>query len=237
MNKHAACLKGVSDLLNTLISQSKSKTSSDKLEKINTVCKGLIDNGASPSISNVVKHLNQEGVKISTRSIYNKREGGNPYRTLIDAWIECSTSMFTQKKIKTKQPIENEFDFGIIDENDLSKISDPALRYRIMILVGEVKGLKSQLNIAREIENLPILKSDSPTKMIDSDTSESIMLNPYEVDIISSLLSGTHSLEYSQDGALSAKTSIKRGEMLSSPGLKDALKKIIKSYTHPSALS
>ena len=235
MNKHASCLKGVADFFDNLVSLSKSKVSTAKLTRINSVCKGLVDKGVSPSIPNVVKLLNQEGVKISARSIYNKREDGNPYRLLIDAWIECSTSHFIEKDIKTTSVTEYDIDSDILDHTDLSKITDPVLRYRITLLFGEVKGLKSQLNIARELENLPMLQPISPTKQIDGVKSESLMLNPYEIDILSALISGTHNLEYSTEGALSAKTSIKRGEILSNPGLKDALKKIIKSCTHPSA--
>lgn len=226
----------VDNILEGLISKSKSKAATEKLTRINAVCKRIVDNGASPSISNVVKHLNQEGVKISKRSVYNNREGGNPYRELIDAWAARATSQFTHKATMKPVPSEVEIDSDILDHSDLAKITEPVLRYRITLLLGEVKGLRNQLNIARSIENLPMLQPNAETTLLENNAVNSILLNHYEIEILGVLLSGTHSLNFNQEGALVSTSSIKRGALLSNPGLEDALKKIIKSYTHPAAI-
>lgn len=196
-----------------------------KIHLFNKVCESLVDKGVDMQISLLVTHLSQAGMKISKQSIYNKQGGKNPYRVLFDLWAEYST--IKKSKASYSAPTVSKSD--IFTGEDLSKIDDPVLRYRVSLLYGEVKGLKQQNDMLRQIKDMRAIKS-IPSNELELQDSESVLLDSYEVDLIRSLFKGNANLGFDDDGKLVAGTSIRKGTSLSSEGLNDALNKILRSY-------
>jgi hypothetical protein len=215
-------------LIEKLIETCKSKSTETKIVAIDKTCENLVDDNITPSITLVVRHLKQDAIKISPRSIYNQRDGGNPYREVIDAWTEFL--IFKTSRLKTKTFKENEGQ-NIIEEKDLAAIDDPVLRHRVSLLFGELKGLRNQLNIAREVQNLPMVgAAESGSKFVESSTRALANLNHYEIEILNDFLNGSSNAVFDEEGALAAKFNMKRGERISSPGLKDAFEKLINNH-------
>lgn len=222
--------KAINDKVEQLISDCKSTATATKLRQVSKVCEDLVEHGITPTIVLVVKYLKQEAIQIKKQTIYNKREGGNPYREIIDAWIDYATAKFNEKKISIPKAGTGN---SVLEDEDLAMISDPVIRYRVSLLMGEMKGLRNQLNMARELKNLPPIHSAPTLQEIGHEESSNIILNSYEIEVLTEFSNGSANVGFDEDGALAAKRSIRRDSMLSSPGLQQALQKILKSYSRP----
>ena len=223
MKKNHAIKNNINDLLNSLLDNTKSKTASKKIIALNEVCEDLVNQGIVPSITLVVTHLKYKAINISKQTIYNKRSGENPYRQIYDAWIDYSHTL--PVKINSSPGISSGSK-GIIDDSDLDSIKDPVLRHRVAILLGEVKGLRNQLNMARQVAQLPsidLMKLPSP----NSANPVIPTLTTYELEIISEFCNNKLDLDFDEHGTLKARSSIRKSTKLSSPGLKQALQKIV----------
>lgn len=217
--------EAVKHLVEKLIVSAKTKSTEVKITAIDKTCESLVNDNITPTIALVVKHLKQNAIKISSRSIYNQREGGNPYREVIDAWGEFLT--FKTSKFKAKLSKDNQGQ-NIIEEEDLASITDPVLKYRISLLFGELKGLRNQLNIAREVQNLPSVGFSNSSSKLSQPTKEPIPnLDRYEIQILEAFLRGSSNAHFDKEGALIAKFHIRKGEKISNPGFKEALEKLI----------
>ncbi len=215
----------VKSLVQNLISSSKSKSTESKIISIDKTCESLVDENITPTIALVVRYLKQDAIKITTRTIYNQREGGNPYREVIDAWIELAT--FKISKFKARVPKGNEAQ-SIISEGDLASIEDPVLRYRVSLLFGELKGLRNQLNIARKVNNLPkIWSGDLSSSLWEGDTNLTSKLDNYDILILNDFINGSSNASFDKEGALTARFHIRKSDKISNPGLKEALEKLI----------
>lgn len=217
--------EAIKSLVDNLIRGSKSKPTELKITSIDKICESLVDENITPTIVLVVKYLKQDAIKITTRTIYNQREGGNPYRQVIDAWIEFANFKASKSKAKIHKEIDAQ---NIVEEEDLSSITDPVLRYRVSLLCGEIKGLRNQLNIARQVQNLPAINWDgqnsTPTEYQKKPRAR---LNDYDIEILNEFLSGTSNVTFDEDGALTAKFHIRKSNKISSPGLKEAIEKLL----------
>lgn len=200
----------------------------DKLGQVHAMLKALYSKGIKPSIAVLVKHLGQDGVKISDRAFYNKRKDGNLYRQLFDAWEELGAA---PKEI-TIAASKGDVPACIIESADLEKIDDQVLRYRVSILLGELKGLRQQVDILRHAASLTSVMPNAD-RIIDGMAAQQLMLDDYDLELLEDMLSNYHSLGFSDAGALTATSSIKRGTSLSKPGLKDVVEKVLKSYEMP----
>lgn len=198
----------------------------NKIEAFSDVCEKLIEKGADILVTLVVQNLTQRGIKISSQSVYNKQEGNNPYRLLFDAWNEYSQIKKAQKNHTRLSTGHSE----IIEEEDLMKIPDPVLRYKFSLMYGEIKGLKKQNDMLRQIKEMPSIQA-VPMRELGVNQSESIMLDSYEVGLIRTFVAGSASLNFDENGKLIANSSIGKGTSLSAEGLRDALKKVLNSYT------
>lgn len=217
--------KSVKAHVDKLIESSKSRATRTKISAISKVCEDLVEKSVTPTIALVVKYLAQDAIKMSEQTIYNKREGGNPYRETFDAWLDYQSNKSIEKKINTNHQGEVQ----ILHEKELSKIEDPVLRYQVSILLGEVKGLRNQLNIAREVNNLPTISAiGSSSEKIETSPNQAIELDDYDQEVIESLLRGSSNTKFDSDGTLVASFPINKGAKISSPGLKYALEKLIK---------
>ena len=154
MNKKTIMRKHLNELLEKLASEASNSVMATKLRKIDSICDDLVDKGVIPSVVLVVKYLTEAGLSLSKRTIYNERKGGNPYKTLIEEWIQYANAITDEKETKTKSSPSLP-SAELLEDSDLEAIPDPVLRYRVSLMFGEMKGLRNQLNIAREISNLP----------------------------------------------------------------------------------
>ncbi|WP_219704205.1 gamma-mobile-trio protein GmtX [Marinomonas lutimaris] len=209
--------------LESLCFSQKTEKVKHKLNILNEVCDELTKKKADLSIPLVVSQMTNNNIKISERSFYNQREGGNPYRELYNLWMEYSR--LNRSKVKTRFTEDD-----IINDEDLKKILDPVLRYRINLLYAEVIALRNQNKMIREIKELPSIHSSSKIGQNSlTNLIEENLINSYEVDLIDELLKGTHEIGFDANGALIAKRNIKSGSRLLPGGLQEALEKIIKS--------
>ncbi len=116
--------KSVKAHVDRLVESSKSKTTKAKISAISKVCEDLVEKSVTPTMALVVKYLAQDAIKMSEQTIYNKREGGNPYREIFDAWLDYQSHKSIEKKINTNQQGDDQ----ILNEKELSKIEYPVLR-------------------------------------------------------------------------------------------------------------
>ena len=199
-------------------------TTKKVIEAIHIICKKLVNNNSMPSATTLVKLLGNQGILISTRTIYNRREGSNPYPILIDAWI----SFGAQKRSKITVPAD--IHNNLITDNDLKEISDPVLRHKVMIIFGQNESLKQQNNTLREIGRLPLISPDSNSQEGPQQLpAQQNKLDNYDIDVLNKFLtsSAAHGLEFDENGALISKKTIQRDRILSEYGLKSAIEKSI----------
>ena len=124
-----------------------------------------------------------------------------------------------------------------VEDNDLAKIEDLTLRHKFALLLGEVKGLRNQVNTLREVRTNPVLTLSKPLAEIGYDESMDLTLDEYDIELLADLLktSNSSNIGFSDHGELIALKVIKRDEVLSSPGLKDVIEKILMLHTPPEA--
>lgn len=222
--------RNVADTLKELLNNAKTEQTKQKLLSINKVCETIKSNHGIISIKSVVSMLNSNGVKISQRSIYNKRGGDNVYRKLIDAWVADSESSLQAKK----SPIAPLVEADLLSEAELLEIGDQVLRYRVLMLLQELKSLRSQIGMIRNIRELPEVSLQamnntdiSNDPVLDSKAKESKL----QEDSISSIFKRPYSnlITFDDEGTLTANRPLRKGEKLSYPGLEDALKRVVES--------
>lgn len=112
--------------LEALLSSQKTEQVKHKLKILNDVCEELTKKKADFSIPLIVSQMTNNKVKISEQTFYNQRKDGNPYRELYDIWLAYSIEV---KKVTKTSAKVNEDD--IFSNEDLKRISDPVLRYRV----------------------------------------------------------------------------------------------------------
>jgi hypothetical protein len=105
------------------------------------------------------------------------------------------------------------------------------VRHRIALMIGELTSLRNQLNMLRQIKNLPPVSSVTKVEQGGGLSLQQSFLNEYEVEIIDSFLnkSSINRVDFDENGTLIASNMIKRGDTLSQPGLKEVLQKVVKS--------
>jgi hypothetical protein len=212
--------------LKNAIEQASSSVKAARLEAFNKICEELVKKSVQLKITLVVKYMTENGHKMSQQSIYNKQAGGNPYRILFDLWSEYDLLKRSSSNPVVK-PKDSTDDF--IDSDDLKLIEDPALRYRISLMYGELKGLKKQNDLMKQVKEMNVIQS-VPEYLIESKSASDIILDDYEIEIISEFVTSNSDIAFDEDGALVANLPIRKGKALSNQGLKDALSKILKSY-------
>jgi len=219
----------VSELYEILKAENEGKAAKlNKLAAINKNCENLAKKGIAIEIKNIVNLLLQEGIKMSARSIYNKENGRNPYRRLVDAWSENSIYERANKQ-SVRNGNETASHEKFVTESDLAKIPDPVLRYKISLLYGEVASLRSQNDMLRNLKDLPSVQM-LVTPEISQLEAKSFVLDEYEVDVLESFVSNNSTIDFDDNGRLFAKTTIPRRANLSSEDLKFVLEKVLKSY-------
>ncbi|XOV81268.1 MAG: gamma-mobile-trio protein GmtX [Aestuariibacter sp.] len=227
MKKSKMTRDQVLQLFNSLEKENEGKaTKLNKLSAINSICEKLAKKGLTIEITNLVNLLMQQGISMSPRSIYNKEGGRNPYRRLVDAWsknalYERANKQPNRKEISTQEEL--------VTDNDLAKITDPVLRYKVSLLYGEVTGLRIQNDMLRRIKELPAIQTVAAIECEQLE-AKNVLLNDYEVDVLESFVNSDCSIGFDDNGRLHTKTTISRHTNLSSDDLKSVLEKVLRSY-------
>lgn len=222
MNELDMKIREAENLTKSLLIREESASKQSKINAIHKICKKFVDNNAIPSISLVVKSLLQNGVVISKQSIYNKQSGNNPYRKVFDIWLEVSKLKSSSQRIRVREQFGSD---DLLDENDFKSINDPVLRYRINLMYGELKALKKQNDMLRDIREMPSLQTAGEHAQKKPHVIS--LIDSYDKDVITRLLQNTSSIGWDDTGRLIASSNIRSGTVLSSEGLKEALKKLI----------
>lgn len=217
----------VTELYKLLTAENEGKaTKLNKLAAINSICEKLAKKGIAIETTNLVDLLMQQGISMSPRSIYNKEAGRNPYRRLVDAWPENAIYERANKQSDKKEITAQE---ELVTENDLAKITDPVLRYKISLLYGEVTGLRNQNDMLRSVKELPAIQTVAVPELEQLEAKD-ILLDDYEIDVLESFVNSDSAIGFDENGRLYAKTAIQRQTSLSSDDLKLVLEKVLKSY-------
>lgn len=216
----------IDNALQKAMSETTSSVKASRLDAFSKVCEELIKKSVQLKITLVVKYMTQNGHKMSQQSIYNKQEGENTYRILFDLWSEYDTL-----KRSSSRPVvrEQETSSDFIDDDDLKLIDDAALRYRISLMYGELKGLRKQNDLMKQAKEMNFIQS-VPEHLIEPKSTLELMLNDYEIEILKEFVSSNSDISFNDDGTLHANLPIRKGKSLSNPGLKEALVKVLKSY-------
>lgn len=226
-------LSAVKSLYNKLELECKTENTKQALKQINDSCNAIYKNGGQVSIPAIVTMLNSSGFKITKRTIYNKDKKTHPYPLIINAWIEVCNITDTSGKLKSNINLES--DVQMISDDEFKKITDHALRYKVSLMAGQIKGLSNQLNTVRSLKNQPLLNASDALPLLDNQTTSDLGLDIHEIDILKDFIktAKSKSTDFDEDDSLIATKPIARNDVLSQPGLKDIISKIIKSYTLP----
>ncbi|GEA22192.1 hypothetical protein VH1807_contig00022-0139 [Vibrio harveyi] len=210
------------------------------LKDINEICSKMVQANATPSVPAIVKALASKGIMISERSIYNRRQGKNPYPLLIDAW----TKVLQGKKLNFNNLVKSSTEpdtgiriaetTGLIRDEDLLKISDPVLRYQVSVLLGQMKSLKKQNSVLRELRELPVVYPDNQTSSLPKEgelnpDNKILQLDKLDTEILTNFLNGHggKGLFFDDEGSLCSSKAIKGNSILSDPGLKAVIEKLL----------
>jgi len=221
-----------------LMGKAKTPTTEQMLTQIHETSQKITSSGGIVSPPAIVKILSSNGIITNKRTIYyNKREKNkeinNLYRLLIDAWIEHSTIAnavnLSSKDLKGTVPE------SFVDDSDLVKIEDLTLRHKMALLLGEVKGLRNQVNTLKEVRSNPKLFLSKPLAELSYEESQELTLDEFDIEVLQEFLKESNSSDvgFSKDGELIAKNVIKRDEILSLKGLKETIEKSINLHTPP----
>lgn len=226
-------LSSVKALLNKLEEECLTESTKKMLRNIYKTCSTIHKNGGQVGTAAVVSMLNSSGIKITTRTIYNKDKDTHPYPLIINEWAKLSN--VTNLSGKFKGGIKLERDVQIITDDEFKQIESHTLRYKVSLMAGQIKGLNNQLNTIRSMREQPLLSASDNLPLIDNTVSSNLLLNEYEVDLLRDFVKTAKSkkTDFYEDDSLIATKPIARHEVLSQPGLKDVINKIIKSYTLP----
>jgi hypothetical protein len=218
--------KEIDNALQKAKSEATSSVKAIRLDAFSKICEEFVRKSVQLKITLVVKWMTENGHKISNQSIYNKQEGANPYRILFDLWSEYDTLKRSSSKPVVRE--SSSFD-DFIDDKDLMLIEDPALRYRVSLMYGELKGLRKQNDLMKQVKDMNVIQS-VPEHLIESKSESKFVLDDYEIEILKELVSSRSDVGFSDDGALVANLPIRKGKLLSNQGLKEALTKVLNSY-------
>lgn len=210
-----------------IIAEAKTHSLKNKLQSLSAVCEAMVKKKAELSIANVVTQLTNNKVTLSARTIYNDREGGNPYRGIFNVWAEYAKFAASNVRIS----VDSDY-LDILSSDDINSIKDPVVKYRVNLLYAETIALRNQNRMLRQIKELPAVHS---VPVIEENTlnakeAERILLNSYEVELLKGMYEETTDIGFDENGGLIAKRPIRNGHRIVPPGLKETLEKIIRSY-------
>lgn len=223
---------------NKLKNEAKTPTTEQMLTNIHETCQKITSSGGIVSPPAIIKILSSKGIITKSRTIYyNKKpvngKTTNVYRLLIDAWIEHSTAVNTVNL--SNKDLQDTVPESFVEDSDLVKIGDLTLRHKMALLLGEVKGLRNQVNTLKEVRSNPKLSLSKPLAELSYEESQEVTLDEDDIGVLRDFLKVSNSsyVGFGESGELIALKAIKRDEVLSDTGFKDILEIIINLHTPP----
>lgn len=214
--------KTITDAVDEIIQLSSRGDQKKRLEAWSQVCRNCVEKSVPLTIANCVKILLSNGISINAQSIYN---GNNSYKKIFEIYYSVNlTKIKLPKKIADEQSASD-----IVSIEDLKKIEDHTVRYRISLLLGELSGYKNQVNLLKDIRNTQQLHNYIENNTSINPKSSELLLDEYEIEILKEFVQNPL-IEFDESGTLKIKTHLKGGTTLSSSGLLNALLKILRSY-------
>ncbi|EJY0896653.1 hypothetical protein ACCF70_001816 [Vibrio parahaemolyticus] len=225
----------VDTVLKSLLKDANSNVET-RLKALNKIIYGFKKNHVDLTVPNVVGALEAIGIKMSASSIYNKTVRGkpNPYRVLFDAWSHEIDKAKVSKASADYSPV----DFTSMTDADFATIGSDVVKFKVQTLYNELRSARNQINMLKQIHDLPIIE-DTGEKLIyrkngliDDAVSPSQGVSPSELneecieeyaDAIRYFLNGNSKIEFDDEGFLIAKTTIRKGDMLSDIDFKSAI--------------
>ncbi|WP_141742681.1 hypothetical protein [Aeromonas hydrophila] len=209
-----------------------------RLVAMDKIIHGFKVNHVELTVPNVVNALRSTGVSVSASSLYNKTVRGqpNPYRVLFDAWARDINNAKLDKVSNTT----TELSFTSMTNSDFASIGSDIVKFKVQCLSNELKSARHQINMLKQIKNLPLIETDNSHLAFHNHSSQSRNkssfrddfknneLNRY-VDIINEFTNKSNKLGYDEDGCLVAKTTIRKGDVLSELDFKVAIDTAIKN--------
>lgn len=218
--------------------EAKTPTTEQMLTNIHETCQKITSSGGIVSPPAIIKILSSKGIITKPRTIfYNKREVNeettNPYRLLIEAWIKHSTTA-NAVNLSNKDLLDTVPE-SFVEDSDLVKIGDLTLRHKMALLLGEVKGLRNQVNTLKEVRSNPKLSLSKPLAELSYEESQEVTLDEDDIRVLRDFLkvSSSSYVGFGESGELIALKAIKRDEVLSDTSFKDILEIIINLHTPP----
>lgn len=220
--------------LNILCNNSSSNVKT-RLKAIDRIIYGFKKNNVELTVPNIINALKAIGINMSNSSIYNKTVRGkpNPYRVLFDAWVSNINKSKLSKNIQDSPTV----DFMSMTDTDFTSIGNEVVKFKVQMLYNELKSARQQINMLKQIQNLPIITEtgstlvfhniDAPNKhslIQDKNTlKQNIECNHIYIRTLEQFLNSSNKLEYDEDGFLIAKTTIRKGDILSDIDLYKAI--------------
>lgn len=228
--------RDVDTVLKSLLKDANSNVET-RLKALNKIIYGFKKNHVDLTVPNVVGALEAIGIKMSASSIYNKTVRGkpNPYRVLFDAWSHEIDKAKVSKASADYSPV----DFTSMTDADFATIGSDVVKFKVQTLYNELRSARNQINMLKQIHDLPIIE-DTGEKLIyrkngliDDAVSPSQGVSPSELneeyaDAIRFFLNGNSKIEFDDEGFLIAKTTIRKGDMLSDIDFKSAIERAYK---------
>ncbi|THK40810.1 hypothetical protein E8Q33_12225 [Methylophaga sp. SB9B] len=198
-----------------------------KLKAFSDVCERLVKLKAQLKATTISREMTNNGFSIATQSIYNKTSVENPYRTLLELWQEYSelSNSKTPVNISTQNAGGKEF----VTDEDLSSIKDPALRYRISLMLAETRGLRKQNDMLKQIKDMNFIQS-VPENLIGSKAAEKIILDKHDLDNLEGFINSSPFVYFDDDGRGISKKPIPKETAITDFGFREAIIKILNSY-------
>lgn len=208
-----------------------------RLRAMDKIIHGFKVNHVELTVPNVVNALKAIGISLSASSLYNKTVRGqpNPYRVLFDAWnrdIESS-------KLEKVSNASSDSSFMTMTDSDFASIGSDMVKFKVQCLYNELKSARHQINMLKQIQNLPLIEAESSRIAFKNDAfqnenasypqgySKTEELGEY-IGILHKFINQNNKLGYDEDGCLVAKTTIRKGDVLSDLDLKVAIETVIK---------
>jgi hypothetical protein len=207
-----------------------------RLTGVNDACKIIVDKGGIPDARNVLEWIvtNQPAANLSERTIYNKRYGGiSPYLKIIKVWAAVAASTPPGKSVVAKKGLVSELRNELVTEADLRSISDPVVRHKVALLIGQYEGIRKQSEMRQAIKSNPPVAGFLTVGAVKDAESHDLALEEEEIEALVEFLntraSGRSGIEFDAVGAVVIKRA-PAGTRISKPGFVDAIRKIVTSY-------
>lgn len=207
-----------------------------RLKAINQIIHGFKVNHVELTVPNVVNALKAMSISISASSLYNKTVRGqpNPYRVLFDAWSRD----IENSKLDKVSNVSSDSDFMSMTDSDFASISSDVVKFKVQCLYNELKSARHQINMLKQIQNLPLIEIENSRVVFKNNAFQNKNVSPYQdssnheelgeyIEILHRLTN--NKLGYDEDGCLVAKTTIRKGDVLSELDFKVAIETAINS--------